>query len=319
MRLGLTLLFSLAALPAASDPVLDLPIACTLGETCHIQQYVDRDPGSGARDFTCGGLSYDGHKGTDFALATMARMRAGVDVLASAPGIVTGLRDGVEDRVYGPDNAAAVKGRECGNGVVLRHEDGWETQYCHLKNGSVRVRKGDRVDSGTVLGQVGISGKAQFPHVHLSVRRNGAVVDPFHTGDVTQCGASTGSLWRETPPYAASGLLDAGFADAVPNYDQVKDGTATRPDLPADAGALVFFVLAFGGQAGDIVRLIIEGPQGQLIQQDAALDRAQAQFFRAAGRRLKGASWPGGTYQGTAILLRGGVEVDRTNATVTVD
>ncbi|MCE8513436.1 M23 family metallopeptidase [Ruegeria pomeroyi] len=319
MRPGLTLLLSLAALPAAGDPVLDLPIDCTLGASCHIQQYVDRDPGKGARDFTCGGLSYDGHKGTDFALPTLAHMRAGVDVQASAPGIVTGLRDGVEDRVYGPDNAAAVEGRECGNGVVLRHEDGWETQYCHLKKGSVRVRKGDRVERGAILGQVGISGKAQFPHVHLSVRHNGAVVDPFDTGDTAQCNASGGSLWRETPIYEASGLIDAGFADAVPEYAQVQDGTATRASLPGDAGALVFFVLAFGGQKGDILRLTVEGPGGQLMQQDMTLDRAQAQFFRAAGRRLKGPSWPAGTYEGTASLLRKGVEVDRTLATVSVE
>ncbi|NVK95638.1 M23 family metallopeptidase [Ruegeria pomeroyi] len=319
MRLGLTLLLSLAALPAASDPVLDLPIACTLGETCHIQQYVDRDPDTGARDFTCGGLSYDGHKGTDFSLATLAQMRAGVDVLASAPGIVTGMRDGVVDRIYGPENAAEVKGRECGNGVVVRHEDGWETQYCHLKQGSVRVRKGDRVQSGTVLGQVGISGKAQFPHVHLSVRHNGAVIDPFDTGETAQCGADAGSLWRAAPDYDPGGMIDAGFADAVPDYVQVQDGTAARASLPADAGALVFFILAFGGQAGDILRLSIEGPKGQLLQQDMELERTQARFFRAAGRRLKGASWPGGTYEGSAILMRGGVEIDRTNATVTVD
>nr|WP_309501337.1 hypothetical protein [uncultured Roseovarius sp.] len=64
------LVATLAAAPAAATerPELGLPVACTLGETCHVQQYVDYDPGPGLRDFMCRSLSYDGHKGTDFAL-----------------------------------------------------------------------------------------------------------------------------------------------------------------------------------------------------------------------------------------------------------
>ena len=76
-----------ASLAAAEPFSLDFPVDCTLGETCYIQQYVDHDPGPGARDFTCQGLSYDGHKGTDIALPTLAAMAQGVRVRAAAPGI----------------------------------------------------------------------------------------------------------------------------------------------------------------------------------------------------------------------------------------
>lgn len=317
MRLCMTALFSLAAFPAASDPHLGLPIDCTLGDTCYIQQYVDRDASQGARDFTCGTLSYDGHKGTDFALPTLAAMRAGVNVIASAPGLVRGVRDGVEDRVYGPENADAVKGRECGNGVVLVHEDGWETQYCHMKQGSVRVRPGDRVMRGDVLGQVGISGKAQFPHVHLSVRRDGAVVDPFDTGALETCGDSGTTLWQETIAYVPGGLVDAGFADHVPEYETIQDGTAASTELPIDAPVIVLFVLAYGGHAQDRVRLTIDGPGGRLLSQDVDLDRDQARFFRATGRRARG-DWPSGTYSGVITLLRGDREIDRITAQVIV-
>ncbi|MEY8842423.1 M23 family metallopeptidase, partial [Cribrihabitans sp. XS_ASV171] len=188
MRKALMTLLTLAAFPAASDPVLTLPVDCVLGETCHIQQYTDRDLEEGFRDYTCGPLAYDGHKGTDFSLATLAQMEAGVNVLAAAPGLVTGRRDGMADLHFSGDAEKSIEGRECGNGVVLRHEDGWETQYCHMKNGSVRVLVGDRVERGAVLGQIGLSGKTQFPHLHMSVRRDGMVVDPFDTADQALCG-----------------------------------------------------------------------------------------------------------------------------------
>ena len=55
-------LFALAAMtgPAAALE-LSLPIACTPGTDCFIQQYVDRDKGPGVRDYACGAETYDGH------------------------------------------------------------------------------------------------------------------------------------------------------------------------------------------------------------------------------------------------------------------
>ena len=54
----------------ASDPNIRLssPVGCKIGGICTIQNYVDRDPGPGAKDYTCGRLVYNGHKGTDFRL-----------------------------------------------------------------------------------------------------------------------------------------------------------------------------------------------------------------------------------------------------------
>ena len=68
---------------AANPPRLGLPVSCSLGDTCFIQQFVDHAAGPDARDYTCGALSYDGHKGTDFGLPNLRQMAAGVDVLAA--------------------------------------------------------------------------------------------------------------------------------------------------------------------------------------------------------------------------------------------
>jgi hypothetical protein len=301
-RAALIIALTLPAAPvAAGPPELGLPIDCVLGETCFIQNQVDRDPGPGARDYRCGGLTYDGHKGTDIRVPLLADMRRGVNVLAAAPGIVRGQRDGVPD----VGSTDATKGKECGNGVVLRHDDGWETQYCHMKSGSVQVQEGQRVERGDVIGQVGLSGKTEFPHVHLSVRQNGKVIDPFDLAGFPACGEGNGDLWQDAPEYIPGGLLSAGFSSGIPSYDEVKDGSASTSELADEAPGLVIYGFGFGGQKGDTVEFRITGPKGNFLSQTVELEKDQAQFFRATGRRLTKDRWPAGLYQGTVRLLRG--------------
>lgn len=61
--------------------------------------------------------------------------------------------------------------------VVVRHEDGTETRYGHLSERL--VKEGDTVDSDTVIGKVGSSGRSTGPHLHFEVRENSRPVDPF--------------------------------------------------------------------------------------------------------------------------------------------
>lgn len=299
------------AVPAGAFQ-LSWPVDCTLGRTCHIQHYVDRDPEPGERDFTCGTLSYDGHDGTDIALPNRAAMEAGVNILAAAPGVVSGARDGV------PDFVPPVPGKECGNGVLVDDGDGWQTQYCHMKQGSVAVHKGDAVTSGTPLGLVGQSGAAEFPHLHLTVRQNGKPVDPF-APDQTACGPSTNAgLWVTELPYEAGGFLAAGFSSAIPEFSAIQMGLTATP-LPANAPALVLWAEVFGGQAGDLMEFSILAPDGSsFLQSTAKLERTQDQLFRAVGKKLQASLTPG-TYTGAIRLIRGGAEVAKIAAQVTVN
>lgn len=317
MRSALVTLFSLAVPVTAGELSLISPIDCDLNGPCYIQQYVDHDPSNAASDFTCSGLSYDGHKGTDFALPTYDMIDQGIDVVASAPGTVRGSRDGMADVRYSDETAKQVQDRECGNGVVLRHEGGWETQYCHLRKGSIAVRNGQKVNAGDVLGQVGMSGRAAFPHVHLSVRRDGAVIDPFDPDGTITCGETdTDTLWSDLPPYRAGGILSIGAAPEIPEFANIRSNTVPLPTATSDA--LVIYAYLFGTRKSDVIHLSLSGPEGEVTSRDVLLKKSQAQSFRAIGKKLRADRWPAGTYSGIAELRRAGNVVQREEITLTI-
>lgn len=313
-RAALALILSSASPALAEGLQLAFPLDCTLGQDCHIQQYMDRDPSDAAQDYRCSGLTYDDHKGTDFALPDRAAMAAGVTVRAAAAGTVRGLRDGMADGAP----LADIQGRECGNGVVIDLGDGWETQYCHLKRGSLRVEEGQEIAVGEALGLVGQSGKAAFPHLHLSLRHNGKPVDPF-APESRACGTEpTKTLWKKTPPYRPGGLIALGFADSVPSYGEIKAGEANRETLPTDAPALVLYGYSYGTRENDVLRLSLAGPSGIVIERDVVLEKPQAQSFRAIGKRSGSVPWPAGRYRGTVTLLREDRVIDEKSGVLTL-
>jgi murein DD-endopeptidase MepM/ murein hydrolase activator NlpD len=64
-----------------------------------------------------------------------------------------------------------------GNKIVIRHEDGTETWYCHL---SGYERRSGYVAAGTTIGYVGSTGNSSGPHLHLEVHPDGGdAIDPL--------------------------------------------------------------------------------------------------------------------------------------------
>jgi len=297
----------------AGVPVLFWPLDCVLGQSCFIQQFVDHDPGPKAQDFACGSASYDGHKGTDIRVPTEAEMRAGVAVLASAGGRIAGLRDGMADhRLQTPADRAAIAGRECGNGVVVVHGDGWRTQYCHMKKGSIRVKKGQQVARGAVLGLVGLSGDTQFPHVHLGVYKGKQIIDPFQSQRINGCGGDLGeTLWDSSVlagfSYQPSQVVEAGFANQPVTYQAVQEGKfADQSGLAADK-PLVIFGLGINLKKGDEFRVILVGPRGEIVRNNpASLKKNKAQWMSFAGRKAPSGGWPKGGYTGRAQIVHSG-------------
>ena len=270
---------------------------------------MDVDPTEAAHDFRCKGRTYNGHDGTDFAIRDRGVMERGVTVVAAAPGTFRRVRDGVEDRAL-TDEASkrAIAGRECGNGVVIDHDGAWQTQYCHLRRGSLRVRAGEPVERATPLGLVGLSGKTEFPHVHLTVRHNGQVIDPF-TGQLQSagCGGEEKPLWQADAhvAYEDVALYNAGFWDDQPDVEAIRSGRVSDRPLPPTVTALVLWVDVFGVRAGDRVRFRIIGPYGQaILDKEEPVDRTQARRFMFAGQRRRVDAWSSGSYSGQVTLTR---------------
>ncbi len=309
----------------AEAPVLGLPIDCEVGKTCFIQQYVDTDPGSGARDYTCSGQTYNGHKGTDFRVKTAADARTGVKVLAAASGVVLRTRDGIADKfARTAEELAALNGKGCGNGVVLDHGGGWQTYYCHLRKGSVRVAKGATVRAGDALGLVGYSGAAAFPHVHLGVLKDEKPVDPFLglSGSTSACAAGPEPLWSPTVlealTYKRGQVLDVGFADSALELADVETGAAQAFVPSATAKALVAWGWMINVEAGDRVAIVLNGPDGELARSSKVIPASKAQYVSFSGRSLKAGRWPSGRYVALFSVARNGKTVLRAGRAFTM-
>lgn len=310
----MSILLALAGLfflPASAGAFsMELPVNCTGAEFCAPQNYFDHDPSPAYADYVCGPLSYDTHTGTDIRIS-YADMERGVAVLAVADGVVRAVRDGEAEGEISLRGKASVKGREAGNAVVLVHGKDVETQYSHLKRGSVAVRSGQHVRTGQVLGMVGLSGVTEFPHLEISVRYKGQPVDPYMGLVSDGCSGPREVLWSraalQSPvlAYRASGLLEAGFFN-VPPKDPIAllrrhgwlEGRAGDPD------ALVFGVLVFGPRSEDVWNLRLFGPDGQILAESSTTQqRHQAQALRYVGKK-RGTGWKPGFYRGEFRLTR---------------
>jgi Peptidase family M23 len=295
----------------AENIELGLPVGCEIGQTCYIQNYVDDDASELSRDYKCGTLTYDGHNGTDFRIPSLAEQRSGVDVLASASGRVLRTRDGVPDSIGKPAREA-VRDVECGNGILVEHPGGWETQYCHMANGSLAVKPGDDVARGQRLGRIGLSGLTEYPHLHFTVRYKGAVVDPFAYGAAPgSCGGGT-SLWqpalRARLAYQDRAVLNAGFMSGPPTMELIEEARVDGPSVSANSPALVAFVRAIGLKAGDAQGLVVKDPQGQVLAENRAapLQSNKAQYMLFAGKKRPPNGWDHGTYKATYTVERDG-------------
>lgn len=296
---------------AATLGGLEFPLRCSDHVECVVQNLFDHDPGPSFSDYNCGALGYDGHDGVDIRVANLSVMDEGVAVLAAAPGVVRAVRNDMQDINIKDGGLGAIKGHEAGNAVAIRHGSDWETQYSHLRRGSVQVKPGDSVKAGDVLGLIGLSGRTEFPHLHFEVRHRGKAVDPF-VGPIDgfQCGSAKSPMWSEGAgkilKYRPTGLLQTGFATDVPTRKAVEWGETLPEPVSSSAPAIVFWVELFGVQQGDIETIQLFGPDNKTVisARTRQVSGDKARWLSYVGRKRRGVGWDPGVYQSRYELMR---------------
>ncbi|HKS82914.1 MAG TPA: M23 family metallopeptidase [Candidatus Acidoferrales bacterium] len=95
----------------------------------------------------------------------------GAEIHAVADGVVTEVKDGIPQNIPGPSSRAVPITMETigGNHVIMQIADGIFAFYAHMQPGSIRVKLGEKVHRGQVLGLLGNSGNSTEPHLHFDL------------------------------------------------------------------------------------------------------------------------------------------------------
>jgi hypothetical protein len=95
----------------------------------------------------------------------------GAEIHAVADGVVTEVGDGIPQNTPGAQSLAVPITLETvgGNHVIMEIGDGLFAFYAHMQPGSLRVKVGDKVTRGQVLGLLGNTGNSSEPHLHFQI------------------------------------------------------------------------------------------------------------------------------------------------------
>lgn len=100
-----------------------------------------------------------------------SRMHTGMDFTAKTGTEVFVTGDGVVE-------ALERNGWGYGQCIVVNHGYGYKTRYAHLS--AFKVKTGQKVKRGDLIGLIGSTGKSTGPHLHYEVEKNGEKVNPIH-------------------------------------------------------------------------------------------------------------------------------------------
>ena len=99
------------------------------------------------------------------------RMHTGMDFTAKAGTDIYATGDGVVEVIE-------TSGWGYGKSIVINHGYGYRTRYAHLS--SFKVKQGQKVKRGELIGLIGNSGKSTGPHLHYEVEKGGKKLNPVH-------------------------------------------------------------------------------------------------------------------------------------------
>ncbi|MFZ0818528.1 MAG: M23 family metallopeptidase, partial [Candidatus Acidiferrales bacterium] len=140
----------------------------------------------------------------------------GQNVFAVADAVVADTKDGIAENKPGSIDVPITLETIAGNFVLLDLGNGTYAGYAHLQPGSLRVKKGDRVHRGDVLGLVGNSGNSDAPHLHFQLMDAASVLD------------------SEGLPYLLENFAVVGVSDKDDKYQPSKQPMDHKREMPLE-------------------------------------------------------------------------------------
>ena len=287
---------------------LQFPVKCQIDKDCWIINYVDDDPTVNWHDYKNGRETYEGHTGTDIAIKNISQMKQGVDVLAAESGFVVATRDEVPDKNALSQDLNQLQNIGCGNRVAIKHSGNFITDYCHMKKGSIKVKKGDFVLAGQKLGQIGMSGLTEFPHLHINVQKNNQFIDPF-TGLERYTKGVSAPLWSapvlKQLAYKPVVVYNVGVSNEIPTLLNIRNEKYKSNQVGADSNMIIVWVDMFHVEANDSVDILVKSPSGTaFIKEHIAIDKSNAKRFAFVGKKKPLTGFPKGNYKAQISFSR---------------
>jgi len=141
------------------------------GDTKELNQHHDTRNQRFAFDFL--GVDEKGNTRRGQAQINEDYFAYGREISAPGDGVVTDVISGVRDNVPGSMNPYSA----LGNAVFIQHRDNEVSVLAHLKLGSIKVKVGDKVKTGQIIGQCGNSGNSSEPHLHYHLQNTPIIQD----------------------------------------------------------------------------------------------------------------------------------------------
>jgi len=307
---------------AAATISIGSPLDCDYGKNCFIQNYMDMNTLPGPLDYKCNHASFDTLNGTDIRIIDYVQMHRGVKVLAVASGTVTAIRNTEDDFLFKDFGANMIKNKECGNGVVIDHGNGYESQYCHMAKSSVIVQVGQHVNRGDALGLIGMSGMTEFPHVHLGIRKDHIAIDPFTSlaaSNHYSCAANDTTpkqpLWDADTlkkfTYLNAAIINFHVTGKIPNQDSARLGSFREDSIPLNAPVVILWADLIHLNKGDTLNFSITAiATGKIVfATSGTINQDYAQYFVYAGKESAELKLVKGAYNAEITVVRAGKNI----------
>lgn len=274
---------------------LQFPVSCQIMGDCWVTNLVDlRGNNNQNEDYMCGKKSTNNSNSTHISLRNPSQTSRNYAVIAAEDGIIKTARN---------------VGGFCGYRIVIDHGNGWETSYCHLKPKTIIVNEGDAVKQGQIIGALGMSGQANWPHLSFAVIRNGMIFDPYSgRSNIEGCTTTNLSpLWKDniSPPYEPAHLTGIGFTIGYPTDPQIIHGMDPAAEISSKTTQIALWGMMMNILKGDDIHMQILNPYGEIYNETHIIAKANRDYYPIYySVNRKNMLWDLGHYIGKITITR---------------